>query len=111
MLGQYPSNWPPIKNAMHCTECNAIVIPQNSEGHTAFHNGNNERVTNMSNVLWCDPGNHAFKRGEPGSQSFNGTFIDENGITQAQNMDACSEHSFGPKTKEIGKDKKVMHAY
>jgi hypothetical protein len=101
MLAQYPSNWPPIKNAQHCLECNGIVIPQNSEGHLAFHIGNYERGKVMSNVLWCDPGNHVFKKGEPGSQSFNGTFVDDDGITQAQIMDVCSQHAFKSAQREI----------
>lgn len=62
----------------------------------------------MSNVLWCDPGNHAFKAGQPGSQSFQGTTRDEEGNPIRIEMDACSEHSFQSQAnsetvKEIGK--------
>jgi len=65
-------------------------------GHDAFHEGMIPRteVERMSNVLWCDPGSHAFKAGEPGSQSFVGTTVDVDGNSVSQKMDACAEHSF-----------------
>lgn len=47
----------------------------------------------MSTVLWCDYGNHAFKRGTPGSASFNATNIDEDGVSVPVTMDACSDHN------------------
>jgi len=52
----------------------------------------------MSNVKWCDPGEHAFKAGVPGSQSFSGTSVDESGNIVQMSMDACPDHSFQPQT-------------
>jgi hypothetical protein len=54
----------------------------------------------MSGVAWCDPGSHAFKAGEPGSQSFQGTTRDDEGNPIRIDMDACKEHSFQPQKQE-----------
>ena len=58
----------------------------------------------MSSAAWCDPGNHAYKANEPGSQTIQGSQVDENGATQVVNLNACKEHSFSGVTsvpKEI----------
>lgn len=64
----------------------------------------------MSNVLWCDPGDHPFKAGMPGSQRFNGTTIGEEGEVINALMDACPDHSFTTTrrslTREAGTGKK-----
>lgn len=57
----------------------------------------------MSGVAWCDPGNHAFKAGEPGSQSFSGTTRDEEGNPVRIEMDACAKHSFQSQTAQTTK--------
>lgn len=48
----------------------------------------------MSAVAWCDPGNHAFKAGVRGSQSFDGTFVNDEGETVRSRVDVCPEHAF-----------------
>lgn len=48
----------------------------------------------MSAVAWCDPGDHAFKAGVPGSQSFNGTVVNEEGQRVERRMDVCPDHAF-----------------
>lgn len=56
----------------------------------------------MSNVMWCDPGDHSFKANAPGSVHFQGTQVDENGIRQTVDTDACAEHN--PYAPESTKD-------
>lgn len=46
----------------------------------------------MSRVSWCDYGDHAFRAGQDGSASFEGTEY-ENGIPRQTTMDACPEHN------------------
>lgn len=47
----------------------------------------------MSQVLWCDYGDHAYKASEPGSVSFSGQQYDENGVSQQMQMHACRKHN------------------
>lgn len=47
----------------------------------------------MSNVLWCDPGNHAFKANEPGSVHYQGTAYEKDGSRHEADVDACSQHN------------------
>lgn len=47
----------------------------------------------MSNVSWCDYGNHAFKKGVPGSSNFTANVTGEDGSMQTQNLDACPDHN------------------
>jgi hypothetical protein len=47
----------------------------------------------MSKVLWCDPGDHDFKAGAPGSTHFTGTMIDNDGKTVTVDQDACRLHN------------------
>jgi hypothetical protein len=48
----------------------------------------------MSTALWCDPGEHAFKGGEPGSQSFDGSRVNEDGHATNVRVDVCAKHAF-----------------
>jgi ribosomal protein L37AE/L43A len=45
----------------------------------------------VSTVLWCDAGDHAFKGGRPGSQSVQGTEINEEGNAVSVQQDVCPE--------------------
>ncbi len=47
----------------------------------------------MSRFLWCDPGDHPFKAGTPGSAHFQGTQTDQNGAQQTLTQDVCPEHN------------------
>jgi hypothetical protein len=47
----------------------------------------------MSNVAWCDPGDHAFKAGSPGSVDYTASIREDNGNKVTQTMDACGDHS------------------
>lgn len=89
-----PQNLTPYM--VQCTECQSIVLKDQTQAHDQFHTRLKDEATHMSNVQWCDPGNHAFKAGEKGSQSFNGTQVNEEGIPVTVRMDACSKHSFRP---------------
>jgi len=51
------------------------------------------KETNVSAVLWCDKGDHAFKAGTPGSQSFRGETVGRDGQPEIVFMDVCPEHS------------------
>jgi hypothetical protein len=63
--------------------------------HTGYHNNmiSREESIAMSSVVWCDPGNHAFKAGTRGSQSMTGTEYDDNGNPAQVRMDICPEHT------------------
>lgn len=62
--------------------------------HSQFHDTYTYRKDgNMSNVLWCDPGNHAFKSGARGSLHWSGTQVGEDGRHQTVDMDACVDHN------------------
>lgn len=77
----------------NCGTCGAVVPASNSTMHDIFHDTWSNRVgADMSNVAWCDYGNHAFKKGEEGSSSFQGTEVVD-GITTTVNMDACTDHN------------------
>lgn len=86
-----------------CPLCSALLHMGSLQAHSTFHDTylNKETVGTMSSAAWCDPGNHAFKAGEPGSQRFTGTSIDENGIPVRMEMDACKTHSFQPQAKMV----------
>lgn len=86
--------------ARMCSLCNALV--QNTEetryAHEMFHEHwiPKAEVNAMSDVKWCDPGDHAFKAGCPGSQSMTGSEVDADGIARQVNMHACAQHAYGP---------------
>lgn len=59
----------------------------------------------MSNVLWCDPGNHPFKEGAKGSIHFTGASVDDNGNHVTADVDACGDHNpFRAEPKNIVKE-------
>lgn len=78
----------------YCNRCNGIVSKEDVPNHEEFHANYVRKEDSMSSVKWCDPGNHAFKAGVPGSQSFRGTTTDENGLPVTMEMDACPNHAF-----------------
>lgn len=53
----------------------------------------------MSNVKWCDIGEHAFKAGAPGSQTITGTEWDEDGNSLQVQQDVCPDHSFNQQAR------------
>lgn len=56
----------------------------------------------MSTVAWCDYGDHAFKKGEDDSASFNGTEF-QGGVPVQTVMDACGKHNPLKQTREAAK--------
>lgn len=77
-----------------CGDCGAHVTGPDSQQHENFHKiFSNRRNADMSKVLWCDRGDHAFKAGSPGSSTFEGTMVDDNGVTQRVTEDVCAEHN------------------
>lgn len=53
-----------------------------------------ERIRTMGVALWCDPGDHPFKGGVPGSQSYVGTEVNDDGKEVQVTMNVCPEHTF-----------------
>lgn len=53
-----------------------------------------ERIATMGVALWCDPGDHPFKGGIPGSQSYVGTEVNDDGKEVQVQMNVCPEHTF-----------------
>jgi hypothetical protein len=80
--------------------------------HTNFHKTfTNRSDGNMSSVLWCDPGNHAFKAGSPGSVHFQGTQVNGDGADESVNTDACAVHNpYAPKDVKEREEKKMLTA-
>jgi len=80
-------------NYRYCNTCNGFFVPDLYSQHTDFHrNYTNRSDGNMSTVLWCDPGNHAFKTGAAGSVHFKGSEVDNDGNETNTSIDACHEH-------------------
>ncbi len=48
----------------------------------------------MSQVAWCDPGDHAFKKNSPGAQSLDIMQRDDQGAEQRVTLDICGKHAF-----------------
>jgi hypothetical protein len=91
-----PGSWG--KKNYRCSMCSADVESGDRSAHEAFHANyvhadsiQNGRV--MSNVLWCDYGDHAFKAGAPGSGDFEGTYYAEDGTPVREKRHACGEHN------------------
>lgn len=80
-----------------CSMCSAdISTTQAKEDHNRFHVNmvSREEAIAMSSVNWCDPGDHPFKAGSKGSQSMNGTEVDEDtGESRTVRMDICPKHT------------------
>lgn len=72
-----------------CNQCLAVVQRVSADDHTRWHE--EQRRMTVSTVLWCDSGNHAFKAGRPGSQSVQGSEINEEGISVSVQQDVCPE--------------------
>lgn len=73
-----------------CTKCGRQI-------NTVFANEHEQQFhleDDMSAVAWCDYGNHSFKKGAVGSQSFTGTEYGDDGQPISKQMDVCAEHSF-----------------
>ena len=66
-----------------------------------------EHVNAMGVALWCDPGDHAFKGGTSGSQSFTGTKVNDEGREESVQINVCAEHAFN---SVLDKDKKEPQA-
>lgn len=82
-----------------CVYCGATVHPDNREQHSNWHDTfiHRSEVKDgfaVSAVKWCDAGGHAFKAGEPGSQSLDVTQRDDAGKEERVTMDMCSKHAF-----------------
>jgi len=76
------------------------VEPSEVEQHERmYHRTTMEGTRTMSAVLWCDPGDHAFKANVPGAQSATMTVRNEEGVPEQQQFDACPEHAFRPTAK------------
>lgn len=86
---------------LRCLEC-AALVPNDKlekESHENYHE--QQRSRTVSQVNWCDVGEHAYKANEPGSQSFQGTEYDANGDARQVRKDVCATHSFQPEKKAI----------
>lgn len=82
------------ERVQQCGSCGSIVPYSNRLQHDNFHlTFSNRRDQTLSKVSWCDYGNHAFKASEPGSSTFQGSQVDEKGMTQTVDMDACRDHN------------------
>lgn len=78
---------------MYCNTCHGFFPRELKREHEDFHrNYTNRSDGNMSTVLWCDPGDHAFKNGAPGSVHFKGSEVDNDGNETNTSIDACHEH-------------------
>lgn len=82
-----------------CSRCGETVNTMYANEHIKNKHPH-EREYEMSTAAWCDPGDHAFKRDIPGSQSGTMTIRDENGIPQTVNYDACPDHAFGARGQQ-----------
>jgi hypothetical protein len=80
------------KHIKVCRACGAITFPNAQHGHEQWHK-ETERNETMSNVTWCDRGDHAFKAASPGSARYTIEQPDENGETLRMTQDACPEHN------------------
>ena len=106
MYTNIPSNLNHLAGMVQCSTCQGLVLKSQQDAHDIFHDTyiNREEVGTMSSAAWCDPGNHAFQAGEPGSQRFSGTSIDAEGNPVRMEMDACKEHSFQSQAKAVTTD-------
>jgi hypothetical protein len=75
-----------------CGSCGASVAWKNRIQHENFHKTFGHRRETVSNVKWCDSGNHAFKAGVDGSASFEGVnYVDGKPVSATQ--DVCPKHN------------------
>lgn len=98
-----PETMPASMDYRGCVACGG-KFESNSQ-HARFHNimVSREEAQHMSSVLWCDTTEidelnphgigHAFKAGQPGSQTMTGTQINEDGFEESVRMDLCAAHT------------------
>ena len=78
-----------------CATCGSAVADSNQIQHDNFHKTfTNRSDGNMSAVLWCDLGNHAFKAGMPGSAQLTGTITNDEGRQETVTQDSCAVHNY-----------------
>lgn len=82
-------------NESECVQCGGIIFRERMRQHNLYHEqyAYTKDTGAMSNVLWCDNGDHAYKAGQPGSISFNAEQYDENGAVQQVKQHACADHN------------------
>jgi len=97
-----------------CFKCGATVAHVNMHDHSNWHS-EVEKGIQVSKVLWCDPGDHAFKANTPGAMSFTGQQTDEKGVPQTVSMDVCGVHSgkvfSTPEQTEASRMREIESAY
>lgn len=97
-----------------CVKCGATVYQRDMNHHSNWHT-EVEKGIQVSNVKWCDPGDHAFKANTPGAVSFTGQQNDDQGIPQTVQMDVCGVHSgrifASPQEQEKSTMRAVESAY
>lgn len=76
-----------------CATCSSIVTVSQALAHETFHRNYSNERSNMSNAQWCDPGNHAYKAGEPGSIAFNAQQYGEDNVLTNVQQHACRDHN------------------
>jgi hypothetical protein len=90
------AQWLPggVRGMFHCATCGASTLRENLTQHENFHKTYTyRRDGEMSNVSWCDYGDHAFKTGSTGAASFEVSEINDEGQSVRTTMDACGEHN------------------
>lgn len=102
-----PPNGMSFGNATYyCNTCHGFFTPNMLAEHEQFHKSYTNRTGGIvSTVSWCDPGDHPFKAGAPGSAHYTAEAIGDDGSRQAMDMDACRDHSpFRTDPKVIAKE-------
>jgi hypothetical protein len=82
-----------------CTNCGATVESRDKTQHnnwhaTFIHRSEVKDGLIMSQVAWCDPGDHAFKKNSPGAQSLDIMQRDDEGEAERVTLDICGAHAF-----------------
>jgi hypothetical protein len=81
----------------HCFSCGCIVPESALNHHHDYHLFVAKKGNTVSTVSWCDPGNHPFKAGAPGSVDYTASVVNAEGRRETLVMDACADHSpFNP---------------
>lgn len=95
----------------YCNTCHGFFAEQIVKEHEQFHRSYTNRTDGkVSNVSWCDTGNHAFRTGSPGSVHWQGEEVGDDGSTTCADMDACGDHNpFRAKPKSIMKELNEMY--
>lgn len=95
-----------------CYTCGSYVPMDRFTQHDNFHKTfTNRGDGNMSTVLWCDKGEHAFKAGMPGAAHFTGTQTDEDGRQIDVVQDMCPMHNpYAPANLREEAERKALTA-